>query len=120
MGKKDYFYNRLEEKIEKDKIKNVLLAGFVPDNDLEFVYRNSMAYIFPSLYEGFGLPPLEAMSKGVAVASSDHGCMREVLGDSAHFFNGKDKQSIIGAIFKIINDDKLRADLIKRGFQRIN
>ena len=119
VGKKDYFYNKLGDKINREKIGNVLLAGFVSDKDLSFVYKNSLAYVFPSLYEGFGLPPLEAMSQGVAVISNKHGCMQEVLGESAYYFDGRDRQSIVEAIIKISNDEGLRNKLVSSGYKKV-
>lgn len=119
VGKKDYFYDRLEEKVLKAEIKKVIFTGFVVDDDLDIIYKEAVAYIFPSLYEGFGLPPLEAMAQGVAVISNGHGCMREVLGQSAYYFNGKDNDSIVEAISKITQDEKLRNFLIKKGYQKV-
>jgi len=119
VGKKDFFYRRIQKKIKKEKIVNVVLAGFVSDEDLDAVYQESTAYIFPSLYEGFGLPPLEAMAMGVPVISSNHGCMQEILGDSARYFDARNFQSIIAAIEKITQDENLRKELIQKGYQKI-
>jgi len=119
VGKRDYFYEKLSYRIKRDKIKNVILTGFVQDDDLSSIYQGSTAYIFPSLYEGFGLPPLEAMTMGVPVISNQHGCMREILGKSAYYFDGSDKESIAKAIKKILTDDALRKKLIVAGYQRI-
>lgn len=119
VGKRDYFYDKLLKKISKDNVKNVIPAGFIDDNDLDVVYKNSLAYVFPSLYEGFGLPPLEAMQEGVPVISNKHGCMQEILGRSAYYFDGKNIQSISEAMQKIISDEELRQKLIKNGYQRI-
>ncbi|MEF3691667.1 MAG: glycosyltransferase family 1 protein [Candidatus Moraniibacteriota bacterium] len=119
VGKEDYFYRRLKEKIKDEKIARVVLAGFVKDADLIYIYRQASVYIFPSLYEGFGLPPLEAMSLGVPVISNSHGCMREVLGEAAYYFNGQDKNSIKEAIEKLLRDSVLRARLISRGHEKV-
>lgn len=119
VGKQDYFYDKLSEKINKNKIKNVILTGFVNDDELGSIYHEAHGYVFPSLYEGFGLPPLEAMEKGVPVISSNHGCMREILGRSAYYFEGKDKVSIVDAIKRIFFDFELREKLISRGYKQI-
>ena len=116
VGKRDYFYERLHKLILEREINNVILLSDVSDHVLDILFHQSIANVFPSLYEGFGLPPLEAMSKGVPVISSDHPCMREILGESAYFFDGKNINSIVRAIEKIINDDVLRKDLITRGY----
>lgn len=119
VGGKDYFYNRLKEFVLKNKIKNVLFLGFVPDHELDILFHNSLAYIRPSLYEGFELPPLEAMAKGVPVLSSSHACALEILGDSVLYFNGEDIDDIVRAIKLIASDENLRRDLIKRGYSQI-
>lgn len=119
VGKKDYFYERLMGQIKRSNIQNVVLTGFVKDDDLSGVYRESLGYVFPSLYEGFGLPPLEAMAMGVPVISNQHGCMQEILGESAYYFDGKNIESIKDAIIKISNDNDLRQTLIDRGYAQV-
>ncbi|KKP73079.1 MAG: glycosyl transferase, group 1, partial [Candidatus Moranbacteria bacterium GW2011_GWE2_35_164] len=119
VGKKDYFYSKLAKRISADKMENVILTGFVPDNELDLVYEKATAYIFPSLYEGFGLPPLEAMERGLPVATNAHGCMREILGKSAYYFDGKKIDSIIEAIRKMFLDASLKNELINRGYKQV-
>jgi glycosyltransferase involved in cell wall biosynthesis len=118
VGKRDYFYDRLHKLILDKQIRNIILLSDISDHTLDVLFHQSIANIFPSLYEGFGLPPLEAMSKGVPVISSDHPCMREILGESAYFFDGKNIDSIVEAIEKIIEDKELRQDLIVRGYEQ--
>ncbi|MCD6149700.1 glycosyltransferase family 4 protein [bacterium] len=118
-GKEDYFYHRLKKMTEKRNIKNVIFAGFVSDRDLSLVYRQASLYVFPSLYEGFGLPPLEAMAEGTPVISSDHQCMREVLGNSAYYFDARKPDEIAEAIIKVLDDEKLREKLTARGYEQI-
>lgn len=118
VGKNDYFYEKLRNLVSDQKIENVVFLSDISDYELDILFHQSVAHVFPSLYEGFGLPPLEAMSKGVPVISSDHPCMREILGESAYFFNGEDVSAISGAMQKIIEDENLRSDLIKRGYEQ--
>ncbi len=115
VGKDDYFYNRLRRMVAKNKIRKVIFAGYVPDEELGLIYQNSLAYVFPSLYEGFGLPPLEAMGNDVPVVSSDHKCMREILGKAALFFDAKSEKDTISVLQKIVEDEKLRNDLKNAG-----
>lgn len=119
VGKIDYFYARLKDLVEKRGIKNVIFVGHVLDHELDTIFHNAEIYVFPSLYEGFGLPPLEAMAKGTPVASSDHPCMKEVLGDSVYYFNGKNISEISDAITNILDSPSLREDLVRRGYEKI-
>jgi glycosyltransferase involved in cell wall biosynthesis len=119
VGKEDYFYGRLRNFAENRKINGVNFCGFVPDEDLGTVYKNSRAYVFPSLYEGFGIPPLEAMAHGTPVVSSDHPCMKEILGDSVLYFNGHDTGEIEKSIMAILGNDSLRRELIHKGERRV-
>lgn len=119
VGKEDYFYLRLKELVKNKKIKNVLFLGYVPDCNISILHCNASAYVFPSLYEGFGLPPLEAMAMGTPVISSEHSCMREILEDSAYYFDGTLEVEIAKAIKKILIDRTLREKLIKAGYQQV-
>ena len=98
VGKDDFFYQRLKMLVKRENINNVIFAGHVTDEDLDIIYKKAKLYVFPSLYEGFGIPPLEAMAKGVPVASSDHPCMQEVLGDSAFYFDARAEKNIADGI----------------------
>ncbi|MCK9378742.1 MAG: glycosyltransferase family 4 protein [Candidatus Moranbacteria bacterium] len=119
VGKEDYFYKKIRERVKREDIPGVIFPGFIPDKDLDAVYYSSKAYVFPSLYEGFGLPPLEAMAKGAPVASSNQDCMKEILGDSALFFNGRCQADMEEKMCRICEDSKLRIELVKKGYQQI-
>ena len=82
-GREDFFYRQLKESAAAKALPNLEMLGFVSDRELPALYANASAYVFPSLYEGFGLPPLEAMRYGVPVAAADRACLPEVLGDAA-------------------------------------
>lgn len=119
VGKEDFFYRRLKTLVQKQNVPNVIFTGYVPDGDLDTIYKHCELYAFPSLYEGFGLPPLEAMAKGAVVASSDHPCMREVLGDSAFFFDGRNTDAVELAIFELLGNQSLRLELRARGYRQV-
>lgn len=120
VGKMDYFYLRLKDRAWKSGLDDLVhFVGYVPDDYLPLFYRSAWAYLFPSLEEGFGLPGLEAMSYGTPVLSSNTPCLVEVLGDAPLFFDPKDISGIIKAIDRLKNDPELRAQMMKRGFERI-
>jgi glycosyltransferase involved in cell wall biosynthesis len=119
VGKEDYFYKRLKNYVLKKKIQGVRFLGFVPDDELDVLYRFSELYVFPSLYEGFGLPPLEAMAKGTAVVSSDHKCMKEILGEAAFFVEASKPKAIADGMTKVLDDEFLKKELIFRGYRQI-
>ena len=119
IGKEDYFYKRLKKFVEKNKIRNVNFPGFVPDDELQIFYANATLYVFPSLYEGFGLPPLEAMKNGAPVISSMSACMPEILGESAHFMNAENEKEIAKVILQVMQDEKLKAELILKGYAQV-
>ncbi len=99
--------------------KRVQFLGRVSDEKLVELYSNAKFFIFPSLYEGFGIPPLEAQACGCPVISSNSSSLPEVLEDSAYFFNPNDLTSITNALVKINSDCKLRDALIQKGFLNI-
>lgn len=114
-GKKNYFYERLIKLTAKEKITDIIFTDFIPDEDLPNLYQNASLYVFPSLYEGFGLPPLEALSYNLPVASSSASCLPEILKDAAIFFNPRDKMAIAQALNLGLNDQNLRQKLLENG-----
>lgn len=120
VGKEDYFYGRLKKQVsDGSKISRIVFPGFVSDKDLGVVYAQALQYVFPSLYEGFGLPPLEAMQVGVPVVCSDATCLPEILGSSALFFEAKKEGAMAEAILKVANDKQLQAELVAKGFAQV-
>ena len=119
VGKADYFYDNLKKIVTEKKVRNVIFAGFVPDHDLDTVYKNARLYVFPSLYEGFGIPPLEAMAKGVPVAVSDIPCMREILGESVEYFDATDENVIKKTIQEVLQNEDLCQKLVRKGYEQI-
>lgn len=104
---------------ESKNYKNIHFTGFVDDAERDWILTNSKAYVFPSLLEGFGLPPLEAMAYNTPVVSSNASCMPEILGDAALYFDPLDPDDIAEKISTVLDDKNLRAKLIKLGQQQI-
>jgi glycosyltransferase involved in cell wall biosynthesis len=90
----------------------------VNDDHLVSVYSNALAFVFPSLYEGFGLPVLEAFECGCSVLASKSSSLPEVGGDAALYFDPKDASSIYDAVVKVIEDEALREELRRKGRER--
>jgi len=89
------------------------------DRTLARLYRDAQAFVYPSLYEGFGLPPLEAMARDCAVISSSSSCLPEIIADAARYFDPLCTDNIRDAIEAVVYDDDERLDLIARGRQRL-
>jgi glycosyltransferase involved in cell wall biosynthesis len=97
----------------------VHLAGEVSDELLKQYYRGAEFFVFPSLYEGFGLPLLEAMGMGCPVLSSSASSLPEVAGDAALYFNPRDSSDLAEKLLQIASSPSLRAFLVERGFRRL-
>lgn len=109
VGKEDYFYKKLKNKF---KNSNIVFTGYASDENLEILYKKASVYIFPSLYEGFGLPPLEALYNSCPVLSSGVSSMPEILRDCALYFNPKDSSDFLNKLTIIIRDKNLRDTMI--------
>lgn len=119
-GKEDPFYPEVKETIQSLQLQNqVKLVGFVPTKDLSPLYSAASAYVFPSLYEGFGFPPLEAMSTKTPVAASKTSSIPEVCSDAALYFDPYEVSDMSQKIEKILTDEKLQKELIKKGLEQI-
>ena len=97
----------------------IRFLGFLPDEDLASVLRQSLALFFPSLYEGFGIPVVEAQAVGVPVACSRAGSLAEVAGETALFFSPKKPKEMAEAMIRLAGDEKLRSSLILRGHKNV-
>jgi glycosyltransferase involved in cell wall biosynthesis len=97
----------------------ILATGYVSDEELDKLYKNASLFVFPSLSEGFGLPPLEAMKRGIVVASSNTTCLPEILGDAAIYFDPLSIDDMAEKLKKALTNIELRERLIKEGYERI-
>jgi len=126
IGKEDYFYNRVKDYARTLNIwqkenanSSVIFPGYVSDAQLEILYQEARVYIFPSLYEGFGLPPLEAMARSCPVLSSNRASLPEILGEAALYFDPEDENDLLEKTWKIINEKELRNNLVTKGLVQI-
>lgn len=111
-GPPDVFYKKL---LKKNPAENLIFVPNPSDQNLNALYKHARAFVFPSLYEGFGLPPLEAMANKIPTIASKASCLPEILKNAAEYFNPQDPDEIAQTIQKIFTDENLRAQLIATG-----
>jgi len=119
VGKKDWQSEQLMEKIKELGLQDsVVFPGFVPFDDLPIFYNAAEVFVFPSFFEGFGLPVVESMASGVPTITSFGSSLEEVAGDGALLVDPRDTTSITDAIGKVLCDPDLQRDLVARGLKR--
>lgn len=109
------FHEAIEEQGQQDA---VIRPGYIPDDDLPAFYTGAAVTVMPSIYEGFGLPVLEAMACGSPVACSQTSSVGEIAGDGAATFDPRDVESIATTLRRLLDDADLRAMLVERGVRR--
>jgi len=98
--------------------KQVRFLGYLSDDQLAILYRLASVFAFPSLYEGFGLPPLEAMASGTPVVTSNVSSLPEVVGDAAVLVNPYDVDAIVEGLRRVLTDPALAAEMRRKGIER--
>lgn len=119
-GPVNWFYYVVRRKVSELKIEDrVVFTDFVPNDEMAGLYSGASVFVSPSLYEGFGLPLLEAMACGVPVVTSNICSIPEVVGDAAVFADPYSADDIAGAVTMCLENEGLRADLVRKGMDRV-
>jgi glycosyltransferase involved in cell wall biosynthesis len=119
-GQKGWLYREISDEVRRLGLgERVRFTGFVPEEDLAALLSGALAFAFPSLYEGFGLPVVEAMACGTPVVCSQASSLPEVAGDAALLVDPLDTEALAAALVRVVSDEGLRHDLVLRGFQQV-
>ncbi len=118
-GRRGWMAQAIFDELERrDLLGRVHITGYVPDEFLPPLYRQAEALVYPSLYEGFGLPPLEAMASGTPVVVSRNSSLPEVVGDAGLYINALSVDDVAGAMERILGDADLAQSLKEKGLKR--
>lgn len=118
-GGKGWLFEQIAAEISRLQLTNrVILPGFIPEADKPALLSGATAFLFPSLYEGFGLPALEAMACGTPVLASNVSSLPEVVGEAAVLVSPTDTAAIAGGMRQLLADATLRKTLVARGYQQ--
>ena len=117
VGAKGWLFNEIFDMAatQPHLLEKVIFTGYIQDSDLSAIYSGATCFVYPSFYEGFGLPPLEAMQCGVPVITSNTSSLPEVVGDAGILIDPKDKDQLCQAMLDILNDETLREKLKQKG-----
>ncbi|HXV28479.1 MAG TPA: glycosyltransferase family 1 protein, partial [bacterium] len=122
VGSKDFAHGKFFQEMVKtqgETLGDVIFTGYVDQQDLNCLYACAEAFVFPSLYEGFGFPVIEAMASGTPVITSDRTSLPEVAGEAALKVNPEDTDAIFEGMRLFAMDNSARNEFIQKGFQRI-
>ena len=119
VGKKGWLYEGVFRRLRELGLEDrVHFTGYVPDGDLPALYSAASVFVFPSLYEGFGLPVLEAMACGTPVIASNTSSLPEVVGEAGLLVNPHDIHTLVAALKRVLADEHLRAEMKAQGLER--
>jgi glycosyltransferase involved in cell wall biosynthesis len=118
-GGKGWLYDEIFGKVEELSLENkIVFPGFIADEDLPALYNLAELFVFPSLYEGFGLPPLEAMACGTPVVTSDRPSLPEVVGEAGLMVEATDSQELAEVMERVLTDENLRQEMREKGLKQ--
>lgn len=105
VGRKGWKINEIIESCSNEIKNDIVFTGFVNDNELPYIYKNAAVFVFPSLYEGFGIPPIEALAMKTKVITSDIEVFKETLGENSNMFKSNNKEDLKKVLLKAINNN---------------
>lgn len=116
VGARGWQLDSFDEEIERLSLQDAVhFTGYVPSTDLPGLFSLATLFVFPSLYEGFGLPPIEAMACGTPVLTSNRGSLPEICGDAAYLVDPEDEQALADGLFALLSDADWRTELARCG-----
>jgi len=119
-GKKGWYYEGLFKKVKSLSLeKRVIFTGYIDEKDKAAIYQGAKIFTFPSVYEGFGLPPLEAMASGIPVISSDTSSMPEVIGEAGILLSPHDRSGWVKAIRELKTNENLYKKLVEKNKEQV-
>lgn len=120
VGKQEYPLEEVSRIVQEYGLeKKIIFTNYVPDEDLPALYSSASLFVFPSLYEGFGMPILESMACGTPVITSNVSSMPEVAGDAAILVNPEGREELAYAMQKVLTNSSLRERMIKKGEEQV-
>lgn len=121
VGKRGWLYEDTLATAESSTVRDrIILTGYVDDKDLPALYSAASCFVYPSYFEGFGIPPLEAMRCGTPTITGDRTCFPEIIGDAGLMVDPFDEQAIKLGIVRVLTEQTLRDELIEKGLERAN
>ncbi|MBR1738225.1 MAG: glycosyltransferase family 4 protein [Firmicutes bacterium] len=118
-GGKGWLYESIFEKVKENNLEDkVIFTGYVDGEDIAAMMSAAKVFVFPSIYEGFGIPPLEAMACGTPVITSNNTSLPEVMGDCGILVDPYNYEEIADAMERVLTDEKLRKEMIEKGIER--
>ena len=119
VGKRAWLFEDTLDAAENSAVRDqILFVGYVPEEDLPALYTSAKCFVYPSYFEGFGIPTLEAMRCGTATITSNRTCFPEIIGDAGLMVDPFDERAILEGMVRVLGDEKLRRELSEKGTKR--